>query len=67
VIGQARSIGYSVTTDELQNGAWGLAAPIITRGRPAEASVGVVTIGQRDETTVAPPVLATASKIALLL
>jgi DNA-binding IclR family transcriptional regulator len=67
VIGQARSIGYSVTTGELQNGAWGLAAPIITRGRPAEASVGVVTIGQRDETIIAPPVLATASKIALLL
>lgn len=66
-IGQARRDGYSVTAGELQGGAWGLAAPIITAGRPAEASVGVVTIGDKDESTIAPLVLATATQIGRLL
>ncbi|MFI7128866.1 IclR family transcriptional regulator [Nonomuraea sp. NPDC050153] len=66
-ITQARAIGYSVTAGELQPGAWGVAAPIITAGRPANASVGVVTIGARDENEIAPLVLSAASEIARLL
>lgn len=64
---RARRIGYSVTCGELQAGAWGLAAPIRVGGRPAEASVGIVTIGEQDEATVAPSVLAAARRIACLL
>jgi DNA-binding IclR family transcriptional regulator len=64
---QARAAGYSVTSGELQPGAWGIAAPIIAAGRPAEASVGVVTVGERDESLIAPLVLNTATQIALLL
>jgi DNA-binding IclR family transcriptional regulator len=66
-IAQARAAGYSVTSGELQSGAWGVAAPIVAGGRPAEASVGVVTIGRRDEDTIVPLVLTTATQIARLL
>ncbi|MEU6715117.1 helix-turn-helix domain-containing protein [Nonomuraea sp. NPDC046802] len=66
-IPQARAAGYSVTAGELQPGAWGIAAPIITAGRPAGASVGVVTIGARDESAIAPLVLSAATEIARLL
>ncbi|MBA9002528.1 IclR family transcriptional regulator [Thermomonospora cellulosilytica] len=63
----ARSAGYSVTAGELQPGAWGLAAPICVDDRPAEASVGIVTIGEQDETAIAPRVLTAAHHIARLL
>ncbi|MCG5212836.1 helix-turn-helix domain-containing protein [Streptosporangium soli] len=66
-IGEARAAGYSVTAGELQTGAWGVAAPITVSGRPAEASVGVVTIGERDATRIAPMVLRTATQIAQVL
>ncbi|GAA0954570.1 IclR family transcriptional regulator [Nonomuraea longicatena] len=66
-IAQARAAGYSVTSGELQSGAWGVAAPIVPAGRPAEASVGVVTIGRRDEEAIIPLVLTTATQIARLL
>jgi DNA-binding IclR family transcriptional regulator len=66
-IAEARVTGYSVTSGELQPGAWGVAAPITTPGRPADASVGVVTIGVRDESTIAPLVLSAATEIARLL
>ncbi|MFI7704125.1 IclR family transcriptional regulator [Nonomuraea sp. NPDC049480] len=66
-IAQARATGYSVTAGELQPGAWGIAAPIPTPGRPADASVGVVTIGVRDESTIVPLVLSAATEIARLL
>ncbi|GAA3838567.1 helix-turn-helix domain-containing protein [Sphaerisporangium flaviroseum] len=66
-IAEARVAGYSVTTGELQRGAWGVAAPITAGGLPAEASVGVVTIGERDESRIAPLVLSTAAQIARLL
>jgi hypothetical protein len=56
-----------VTSGELQPGAWGLAAPILPGSRPAEASVGIVTIGERDETAVAPLVLSAAERIAQVL
>ncbi|TNY38196.1 IclR family transcriptional regulator [Thermomonospora catenispora] len=66
-VASARRVGYSVTFGELQAGAWGLAAPIRVDGRPAEASVGIVTIGEQDETVIAPRVLAAADRIARLL
>ncbi|WP_214409748.1 IclR family transcriptional regulator [Sphaerisporangium fuscum] len=66
-ITRARGLGYSVSSGELQPGAWGVGAPISPAGRPAEASVGIVTIGERDECQVAPLVLGTASRIAHLL
>ncbi|MFI7638071.1 IclR family transcriptional regulator [Nonomuraea sp. NPDC049400] len=66
-ITEARVAGYSVTAGELQPGAWGVAAPIRTAGRPADASVGVVTIGGRDENEIAPLVLGAATEIARLL
>lgn len=66
-INDARALGYAITTGELQRGAWGLAAPILVSGRAAEASVGVVTIGERDEDTIAAPVLTAAAEIARLM
>ncbi|RVX41960.1 IclR family transcriptional regulator [Nonomuraea polychroma] len=66
-IAEARVSGYSVTAGELQPGAWGVAAPITTPRRPANASVGVVTIGVRDESTIAPLVLSAATEISRLL
>ncbi|GAA3692175.1 hypothetical protein GCM10022224_067340 [Nonomuraea antimicrobica] len=66
-ITEARAVGYSVTAGELQPGAWGVAAPIISAGRPAEASIGVVTIGRRDEEAIASLVLTTATQISQFL
>ncbi|TDC07859.1 IclR family transcriptional regulator [Nonomuraea longispora] len=63
-IAQARAAGYSVTEGELQPGAWGVAAPISIAGRPADASVGMVTIGERDADEIAPIVLSAAREIA---
>jgi hypothetical protein len=57
---------YLVTEGELQDGAQGLAAPLL--GVPAvEASVGVVAFGRIDATTVGPRVVATAAEIAAAL
>jgi DNA-binding IclR family transcriptional regulator len=63
-VAAARRLGYSVTQGELQPGASGIAAPICIGGRPAEASVGVVTMGELDVSAVAPHVLAAAQAIA---
>lgn len=67
VVENARRTGYSVTAGQLEPGAWGLAAPITPTGRPAEASVGVVTIGAQEESAIAPRVRAAATEIARLL
>ncbi|MBB5923170.1 DNA-binding IclR family transcriptional regulator [Actinoalloteichus hoggarensis] len=63
-ITEARRLGYSVTSGELQQGAWGIAAPIRPPNGPAVASVGVVAIGRRDETVVAPSVLRAAEALS---
>lgn len=63
-ITEARRNGYSVTSGELQAGAWGLAAPITPGDAPAQASVGIVSIGELGEGDMLPRVLATASSIA---
>ncbi|WP_433186579.1 helix-turn-helix domain-containing protein [Actinoallomurus sp. CA-150999] len=67
VVENARRAGYSVTAGQLEPGAWGLAAPITPTGRPAAASVGVVTIGAQEESAIAPRVRAAATEIARLL
>ncbi|GAB3980700.1 hypothetical protein GCM10029978_079470 [Actinoallomurus acanthiterrae] len=67
VVENARRTGYSVTAGQLEPGAWGIAAPIKPTGRPAEASVGVVTIGAQEESAIAPRVRAAATEIARLL
>ena len=57
---------YLVTDGELQQGARGVAAPLL--GVPAlEASVGVIALGELDATAVGPRVLAAAAEIAAAL
>ncbi|MET8249327.1 helix-turn-helix domain-containing protein [Streptomyces sp. NPDC005202] len=63
----ARDRGYSMTRGELEPGTWGLAAPVTAGRLPAEASVGVVSIGELDEDRTAPEVLAAAATISALL
>jgi DNA-binding IclR family transcriptional regulator len=58
-----RSRGYVVSSGEIQSGAWGLAAPILGRGRDVSASVGVIAMGARDEHEMARQVVATAETI----
>jgi len=54
---------YVATVGELQPGARGVAAPV--RGVDGlEASVGIVTLGDLEEATVAPQVVAAAAEIA---
>ncbi|WP_245533528.1 IclR family transcriptional regulator [Actinoalloteichus spitiensis] len=59
----ARDRGYSVTSGELQPGAWGLAAPITPSDGLAVASVGIVSIGALAEAAVAPEVLRVAKRL----
>ncbi|RJO79198.1 IclR family transcriptional regulator [Nocardia panacis] len=59
----ARGQGYSVSTGELQRGAWGLAAPIIAHRGSAQASVGVAALEPLDEAAVARLVIETAAAI----
>jgi DNA-binding IclR family transcriptional regulator len=63
----ARRLGYAITRGELQPGTAGIAAPICVRGQPAEASVGVVAIGELDIDAVLPHVLEAARAIAAAL
>ncbi|GII77131.1 transcriptional regulator [Sphaerisporangium rufum] len=65
-VARARRAGHATSSGELQPGAWGLAVPIVTGDRPVEASVGVVTIGERGEDATAPLVRAAAAHIARL-
>lgn len=55
---------YVVTTGEIQNGARGLAAPVLGVDN-LEASVGIVTLGHEiDEATAADRVIEAASRVA---
>lgn len=59
--GEPRS--YVLTAGELQAGARGLAAPVLgVEG--LEASVGIVTLGDLDESVVGPQVIAAAARVA---
>ncbi len=66
---EARARGYAVSRGELQPGTVGIAAPVVVGGRPAEASVAVVALGeaQLDEAATAPRVVAAAAAIAAAL
>jgi DNA-binding IclR family transcriptional regulator len=63
----ARARGYAVSHGELHRGMSGVAAPIRIQDRPAEATVCVVTLGDFDETAVAPRVIQAAHAIATAL
>jgi DNA-binding IclR family transcriptional regulator len=56
---------YVVSSGELQQGAHGVAAPLLDAG--VEASVGVVTLTELDSATVGPRVVAAAEQIAAAL
>jgi DNA-binding IclR family transcriptional regulator len=58
-----RHRGYVATAGEIQPGAWGLAAPITVVG-PAEASVGVISLGPLSERRTAAAVQAAAAAIS---
>lgn len=57
---------YVVTAGELQTGARGLAAPVRDIDG-LEASVGIVTLGDLDESFIGPQVSAAAAELAALL
>ncbi len=61
---QARKRGYASSVGELTPGANGIAAPIMVRSQPADASVGVVGIGRLDLESAAPRLLRAAQAIA---
>lgn len=64
LVTRARSAGFAVTVGELQEGMWGLAAPIVVAGRTVDSSVGVVSIGALDQETTATIVRRAARDIA---
>lgn len=57
---------YVVTAGELQTGARGLAAPV-REIEGLEASVGIVTLGNLDESVIGPQVSAAAAELAARL
>jgi len=66
-VGIARQCGYATSYDEIQPGASGIAAPIRPAGQLAEASIGVVLLGNIDEATFAPHIISAAHIIATAL
>ena len=60
----ARQRGYAVSYGEIQQGASGIAAPILLKGQPCEASIGIIVLGRIDEATCTTPVIAAAKAIA---
>ncbi|WNV82938.1 helix-turn-helix domain-containing protein [Umezawaea sp. Da 62-37] len=63
-VAAARERGYSVTSGELELGAWGLAAAVPVGAAPMAASVGVVAMTELDEQQVAVAVRRAASAVA---
>jgi DNA-binding IclR family transcriptional regulator len=64
---RARARGYAVTFSEPVRGLGQIAAPIRVGSRPAEASIGLVTIGEPDPVLLAPHVVAAADAITQAL
>ncbi|EFH82796.1 IclR family transcriptional regulator [Ktedonobacter racemifer] len=64
---RARQKGYAVSRSEIQQGASGIAAPIHVMGRPVEASIGIIILGDIDEDIVFPHIIAAAHAISLQL
>jgi DNA-binding IclR family transcriptional regulator len=62
-----RRSGYVVSTGEVHQGTWGLATPIKMSGRPAEASIGVISQTPLDEAVVAGVMRRGAETIAARL
>lgn len=63
-IARARRLGYAVTANELEPGAWGLAVALPIEVVPEGASVGVVAMTELDEHAVADAVRRAAADIA---
>lgn len=51
-VSAARSLGYAVTTGELEAGAWGLAMPVLDSRKWAIACVGVVALAELETAEV---------------
>ncbi|HYW91361.1 MAG TPA: IclR family transcriptional regulator [Gammaproteobacteria bacterium] len=66
-VSAARAAGFASSAGELQTGAYGIAAPVIRRDRPAEASVGVVAMHALDVAAVAPRVIQAALRVGRAL
>jgi len=62
-----RERGWTVTTGELLPGATGVAVPIVSPGRVADASISAVWVEPRDEAKMAVPVMRAAKAIAAAL
>ena len=52
-IATARRLGYASSESELQPGVVGVAAPVVVAGRHAEASVGVIALGELSPRAIA--------------
>lgn len=63
----ARERGWALTTGEILPGATGVAAPILVRARPTEASISAVWVDPRDADAMAASVVRTARAIAAAL
>lgn len=61
---EARPRGYVTTQGELQQGAWGLAAPVPSLSGRAGAAIGVVALTSLDEERVAPLVIKATRDVA---
>lgn len=55
-ISAARSLGYALTTGELEPGAWGMAMPVLDSTGWAVASVGIVALAELDPAALVPAV-----------
>jgi DNA-binding IclR family transcriptional regulator len=63
-IATARAQGYAISYGEIQRGGSGVAAPICLPGTPADASLGVVVMGEIDERRAASLVQTAAQRVA---
>jgi DNA-binding IclR family transcriptional regulator len=66
-ISEARRRGWAISTGELLTGATGIGVAIAAPGRPAEASISAVWIGERDEPEIARRVMESAARIGAAL
>lgn len=63
-VGIARARGYAVSTDEVEPGTWGLAAPIMVPDHLPAAGLAVIALRAKDERSVAAEVLRASHLIA---
>jgi DNA-binding IclR family transcriptional regulator len=60
---RGRGRGFAASQGELQNGAWGLSAPVSGADGESVASVGVIALGPLDQATTSALVLRAAEAI----